>query len=408
MTESVKSRNQGRSHVALLLETSLASGRDILRGIARYVREHEPWALYHEPHGLEKSVPRWLKHWKGDGIIARIHSRRMAQELAATGIPVVDVLGLVPNLRFPLVHVDNSAIGHMAAEHLLDRVDTSGFFGIQGESWSEQRYTGFSTAVASVQHHVPVCQLSRDTSGKRSWERAENKLARWIGSLPKPVGVLVCSDQRGPQFLEACRRAGVSVPDEVAVIGVDNDEPLCEVCLPPLSSIEAAHSSVGYQAAALLDGLLRGLAAPRRPLLVEPREIIARPSTDVLAVADPIVATALRLIREQAHTGLKVDALARQLGLSRSVLQRRFRSLLKRSVHQEILGARIKRARDLIVRTDLPLVQVAERAGFKHQEYMGAVFRARVRSSSAAARGGNSLSAVATGRPTARRSSRRR
>ena len=380
MREPVKAcRNRGRSHVALLIETSLASGRDILRGIARYVREHEPWSLYHEPHGLEKSVPRWLRDWKGDGIIARIQSRRMAQELAATGIPVVDVLGLVPNLRFPLVHVDNSAIGHMAAEHLLERgLRHFGFFGIQGESWSEQRYTGFSTAVAGVQRQVPVYQLSRDTSGKRSWERAENKLARWINSLPKPVGVLVCSDQRGPQFLEACRRAGVSVPDEVAVIGVDNDEPLCEVCLPPLSSIEAAHTSVGYQAAALLDGLIRGLAAPRRPLLVEPREIIARPSTDLLAVADPIVAAALRLIREQAHTGLKVDALARQLGMSRSVLQRRFRTLLKRSVHQEILGARIKRARDLIVRTDLPLVQVAERAGFKHQEYMGAVFRARV------------------------------
>jgi LacI family transcriptional regulator len=380
MREPVKAcRNRGRSHIALLIETSLGSGRDILRGIARYVREHEPWSLYHEPHGLEKSVPRWLHDWKGDGIIARIQSRRMAKELAATGIPVVDVLGLVPNLRFPLVHVDNAAIGQMAAEHLLDRgLRHFGFFGIQGESWSEQRYTGFSTAVASIQRQVPVYQLSRDTSGKRSWERAENKLARWIGSLPKPVGVLVCSDQRGPQFLEACRRAGLSVPDEVAVIGVDNDEPLCEVCLPPLSSIEAAHTSVGYQAAALLDGLLRGLAAPRKPLLVEPREIIARPSTDVLAVADPIVAAALRLIREQAHTGLKVDALARQLGLSRSVLQRRFRTLLKRSVHQEILGTRIKRARDLIVRTDLPLVQVAERAGFKHQEYMGAVFRARV------------------------------
>jgi LacI family transcriptional regulator len=195
----------------------------------------------------------------------------------------------------------------------------------------------------------------------------------------------------------------VSVPDEVAVIGVDNDEPLCEVCLPPLSSIEAGHTSVGYQAATLLDSLLQGQALPKKPQLVEPREIIARPSTDVLAVGDPMVAAALRLIREQAHTGLKVDALARQVGASRSVLQRRFRALLKRSVHQEILGTRIKRARDLLVATDLPLLQVAERAGFKHQEYMGAVFRARVGKTPAQVRGGST-----DAQPPARYSNRRR
>jgi LacI family transcriptional regulator len=365
--------------VALLIETSLASGRDILRGIARYAREHEPWALYHEPHGLEESVPRWIKHWKGDGIIARIQTHRMAKVLAASGIPVVDVLGVVPGLPFPLVHVDNGAIARMTAEHLLERgFRQFGFFGIEAENWSEQRYAGFCAAVAPVQRDVPIYKSPRDATGKRSWERAENKLARWIAALPKPVGVLVCSDQRGPQFLEACRRAGASVPDEIAVIGVDNDEPLCEVCLPPLSSIEVGHKSVGYQAAALLNSLFRGCSPPKKPVLVQPQQVIVRLSTDVLAVTDPTIASALRLIREQAHAGLQVDAIAAHVGLSRSVLQRRFRALLKRSVHQEILAARIKRARELLIKTDLPLATVAERAGFKHQEYMGAVFRARV------------------------------
>jgi LacI family transcriptional regulator len=365
--------------VALLVETSLASGRDILRGIARYVREHEPWALYHEPHGLEESVPRWLKRWKGDGIIARIQTRAMARVLAASGIPVVNVLGVVPNLSFPLVFVDNDAVARMAAAHLLERgLRHFAFFGIEGEDWSAQRYVGFCAAVAAVQRDVPIYQLPRDATGKRSWERAEDKLARWVAALPKPVGVLVCSDQRGPQFLEACRRAGASVPDEVAVIGVDNDEPSCEVCLPPLSSIDADHTSVGYQAASLLDGLLRGHAPPKKPVLVQPQQVIVRLSTDVRAITDPAIASALRLIREQAHAGLRVDAIARCVNLSRSVLQRRFRALLKRSVHQEILAARIKRACELLLKTDLPLATVAERAGFKHQEYLGAVFRARL------------------------------
>jgi LacI family transcriptional regulator len=373
-------RSRSRPHIALLVETSLAPGRDILRGIARYVREHDPWGLYHEPHGLDDRAPDWISRWRGDGIIARIQSPHMAQAIAASGLPVVDVLGTVRGLPFPLVHVDNGAIARMAAEHLLERgLRHFGFFGIEGENWSEERYAAFCVAVTPVQGglaQVHSYQLPRDALTRRSWERVENRLARWVAALPKPVGVLVCSDQRGPQFLEACRRAGVGVPEDIAVIGVDNDEPLCEVCSPPLSSVEASHISVGYEAAALLDRLLRGIVPPRKPLLITPEQVITRLSTQMLAVSDPAIASALQMIREHAHEGVHVDAIARHAGLSRSVLQRRFRSQLKRSVHQEILSVRIKRARELLIKTKLPLAIVAERAGFKHQEYMGAVFKA--------------------------------
>lgn len=189
----------------------------------------------------------------------------------------------------------------------------------------------------------------------------------------------MCSDQRGAQFLEACRRASAAVPDEVAVISVDNDEPLCEVCNPPLSSVDAGHVQVGYEAAALLDRLLTGQARPDRPILIQPQGVVTRGSTDVLAIEDRKIAMVLRLIREHACTGIGVEALARQAGLSRSVQQRRFRALLQRTVHQEILSVRIKRACELLAQTDLPLVEIAERTGFKQQEYMGAVFKARLR-----------------------------
>ena len=373
------SNERRRPHVALLIETSLGSGRDILRGVARYVLEHEPWALYHEPHGLEDSVPQWLRRWNGDGIIARIQTRRVAQALAASGIPVVDVLGVVPALPFPLVHVDNVAIARMAAEHLLERgFRRFGFFGIEGENWSEQRYAGFCAAVAAVEPQVPIYRLPRDAKGRRSWERAENQVARWITALPKPAGILVCSDQRGSQFLEACRRAGVSVPNQLAVVSVDNDEPLCAVCLPPLSSIEPGHMNVGYQAAALLNDLLRGASPPRKAFALQPLETVTRLSSDTLSVADPRIRMALQLIRVQAPAGVRVDGIARQVGLSRSVLQRRFRALLHRSIHQEIVNVRIQRARELLTETGISLAAVAARAGFKHQEYLGAVFRARV------------------------------
>jgi LacI family transcriptional regulator len=364
--------------VALLIETSLASGRDILGGIARYVREHQPWSLYHEPHALEDAAPRWLRRWRGDGIIARIQTPRMAEIIAASGVPAVDVLGVVPGLPFPLVHVDNFAIARMAAEHLMERgLRQFGYFGIARENWSEQRFAGLHAAVAAVKGSVSLYELPRDAAGTHSWERAQNRLAAWIGGLPKPVGIVVGSDQYGPRFLEACRRAEVGVPDEVAVIGVDNDRALCEVCDPPMSSVDPGHSTVGYQAAAVLDELLQSKPARRRALLIEPRQSVARLSTDMLAVGDSAVTAALTLIRGHAHEGLPVDAIARSVGLSRSVLQRRFRTLLKRSVHQEILAAKIKFAYELLTKTDLALAAVAERAGFKHQEYLGAVLRKR-------------------------------
>jgi LacI family transcriptional regulator len=375
----------GRPHVALLIETSLASGRDILRGIARYVREHTPWSLYHEAHGLTEAVPSWLNRWRGDGIIARIQTPAMAEAIAGTGIPAIDVLGVIPDLPLPLVHVDNHAIARVAAEHLLERgLRHFGFFGIEGENWSVERWASFKAAVAPAE--ASKYELSREATGRRPWERVENHLARWVGSLPKPVGILVCSDQRGPQLLEACRRAGVAVPDEVAVIGVDNDETLCDVCHPPLSSVEAGHVSVGYEAACLLNDLLQGASPPSRPVLIAPQQVVARLSTEMLAIDDSALASALRIIRERAHQGLTVNTLAREVGTSRSVLQRRFRARLGRSIHQAILAAKLKTAQELLTKTTLPLATVAERTGFKHQEYMGAVFKARLGKTPAAVR----------------------
>jgi len=368
-----------RPRVALLVETSLASGRHILQGVSRYLREHQPWSLYHEPHGLTDSVPPWLRHWQGDGIIARVQSARMAEVIQSLRVPVVDVLGVARGAQFPLVHVDNRAIAELAAQHFMERgLRNFGYFGLEGENWSQERYAGFSQAVAHVAPTVGLCVVPRDYASDHPWERLVDVVARWISGLPKPCGVLVCSDQCGPQVLEACRRAQVSVPDEIAVLGVDDDEPLCEVCDPPLSSIEPDHHAVGYAAAGVLAALLRRERVADKPILVRPLQVTARLSTKVLAVQDPAISAALRLIRDRGHDGLGVDEVARHSGLSRSVLQRRFRKLLKRSVHDEILTTRIRRATELLLKSKLSLSAIAVRAGFTHPEYMGAVLKAHL------------------------------
>jgi LacI family transcriptional regulator len=367
-----------RPHVALLVETSLASGRDILRGIAKYVRSHGSWSLYHEAHGLDDSLPRWFKGWKGDGVIARLQDPVIAKAISRMGLPAVDVLGMVKDAPFPLVHTDDSKIAQAAAEHLLERgFRRFGYFGIQGESWSERRRDAFVKLVRQAGCMASVFELPASRRTGRSWESMEMELADWVASLSKPCGVMVCSDQRGARMLEACRRARVLVPDEVAVIGVDDDEPLCDVCNPPLSSVRPDHFRVGFEAAALLDRMMQGEAPPRKPVFVEPQGVSTRLSSDVLAIEDRQIAAVLRAIRDHQGTDIRVDDLARLAGFSRSVLQRRFRATMGHSVHQEILRIRIQRAQALLVETEIPLMEIAERTGFRHQEYMGSVFKSR-------------------------------
>lgn len=368
-----------RAHVALLVETSLASGRDILRGIASYVRTHDSWALYHEAHGLEDSVPRWFHKWRGDGIIARFQNPALVKIVEKMGIPVVDVLGVVPAAsKFPLVHVNDVHIAHTAVEHLLERgFRRFGYVGIQGENWSDARRDAFAERVRSAGHPLSCFETTRSHRAEASWDAMERKLVQWVKSLEKPCGIMVCSDQRGARLLEACRTAGVLIPDEIGVIGVDDDETLCDVCNPPLSSVKPNHVGLGYEAAALLDRMMKGEAAPTETLFVEPRGVTTRLSSDVLAIEDRKIAAVLRMIRESDQREIRVDDLARLSGLSRSVLQRRFRAIMNCSIHQEVLRLRVQRAQTLLIETDLPLAEIAERTGFKHQEYMGSVFKIR-------------------------------
>src|SRR6185436_5696662 len=174
------------------------------------------------PRALEQSVPRWLRTWRGDGIIARVQNQRVADAIAAVGVPTIDVLGVVDGLRFPLVHVDDEAIGREGAEHLLDQgYRHFAFISIRGENWSQRRATAFARRVETAgfpcEHHV----VSRQTARQQSWKDSGPELATWLVSLPKPSGLMIASDQLGPHTLEACRSNGVVVPDDLGVLGVD-------------------------------------------------------------------------------------------------------------------------------------------------------------------------------------------
>ena len=368
--------------VGLLIETQVGPGRDILRGVARYVREGGPWALHLEARNQmfqEGWEPAWLNNWEGHGIIARFETSTIVNAVRRAGVPAVDVLGDAKDRHFPLVHVDDHAIARTAALHLLDRGFTQfGFVARANEPWSDKRLAGFSRAVGERGFTCSVLQAGDLDELPEEWDSFIGQTAAWIAAQPKPLGLMLCSDRIGPLVTQACRQAGVAVPEEVAMIGVDNDEPLCAICDPPLTSVDPNHEEVGYQAAALLDKMMAGEPWPTVPTLVAPRTVVVRQSSDISAIDDPIVSFALSMIREHACSGLQVRDVAEHAPVSRSVLQRRFRAVLGRSVHDEIVRMQLRKAQELLSETDLPLRTVAEKAGFNHQEYMGAVFKTRL------------------------------
>ena len=368
-----------RRRVALLVESSMASGRQIVRGVARHVRETGKWSVYHEPEHIVEVVPRWFKDWQGDGVIVRIRSEKALEILLETGLPVVDVLGDCPHPSIPLVQVDSGLVGKMAASHFLDRGFRSfGFCGRLGPRWVHQRQAAFVHALEVAGFPCSVHMLPHWEHKAWYTERTQAELGTWISQLATPAAIMAANDVLGRRILEACHRIGTLVPEEVAVLGVDNDEVSCELCTPTLSSIVPVPDQVGYRAAEVLDALMAGDSCSEQELLLEPTEIVVRRSTDILAVDDRDLAAALSFIRENASQPIGVQDVAKRVSVSRSTLNRKFQQVLERSVHDEIQRVRLDRAIELLCRTDLPLSAVAERAGFRHREYFGAVFKAKL------------------------------
>ena len=365
--------------VAVLIESSRAYGRGLLRGVARYNREHGHWSVYLQPHGLDDPPPPWLRRWRGDGILARIGDRRMLRAVLGTGLPTVDLRGVVPELHVPFIGVDNRAVADMAAEHLLERgLRRFGFCGLRAGAHPhlDQRREYFVARIRASGHEVALYETPAEQA--TPWDREQRRLAAWITRLRKPVGIMTCHDDRGLQVLDACQAAEMAVPDEVAIISVDDDELLCSMFTPQLSSIDVNPERIGYQAAELLDRMMAGEPAVREPVLLPPRAVVLRQSTDLLAVDDPAIASALRFIREHACEGILVDDLLGQVALSRSALERRFHALVGRSPKAEISRCQLERAKQLLSETHLSIDVVAARSGYRDARYLCDVFSRKV------------------------------
>jgi len=368
--------------VALVVETSTQFGRTLLAGVAQFVRENGPWSVMFTDRAVNDQPPSWLEDWSGDGIITRVPSPAIRPFLVRKKTSIVDLNEQTADLGFPQISNDHVAIASMAAAHLLERgFRNFAFAGHPGHHWSDQRERTFTSLTAIQGYPCSVYagpELQVQDLREGMWNTELDDLTRWVAALPKPIGIMASTDFRGLQVLTACRMAGVSVPEEAAVVGVGDDDIACALADPPLSSVVLNAWQMGYRAASLLQRMMQGEKVPKGyAQKVPPLEVTLRRSTDGVAVHDPLVAKAIRFMRANAVRGIQVTDVLAHMEISRTTLQERFRHELGKSVHEMIVEIRLGRIRELLIETEIPLRDVATLCGFLHPEYMHDMMRKR-------------------------------
>lgn len=370
-------RTQRPPKVALLVETSNAYARGLLLGVKEYIRVHGPWNVHLSEHSRGDRPPSWLAEWDGDGVIARVENKQIARALEALRVPVVDLSSHRYLAGAPVVTTDNAAIARLAFDHFIERgFRHFAYCGVERFAWSVARGGYFDELVRragfACEHYAEPAGFGPDSDAET------DAIAQWLRGLPQPVAVFACYDARGQQLLDAGQRASLAVPDQIAVLGVDNDSLLCELSPPPLSSVVLDTRRTGWEAADLLARLIAGQRPKAEVRYVPPLGVCTRRSTDTYAVENPQIARVLKVIREQACAGLTVPELLRQCPMSRRVLEQRMKELLGRSPHEEIVRVQIHRVQDLLRTTELTLEEIAERSGFRNAQYLSVVFKREV------------------------------
>ncbi len=364
--------------VVLLIESSRASGRALLSGVADYAHYHGPWSFYWEPAGLENAWPV-LKSLEANGIIMRDGDG--LDEVLALKIPTI-VVGHKRKEVSGVVNVvtDSPQIGFLGAEHLLQcGFKHFAFVGVTSQSsetasWSLVREENFVRRIRTAGFETRTYQLPSASGG--NWAREREALMTWLKSLPKPIGLMACNDDCGVQIMEACKAAGLSVPDLLGVIGADNDEIVCGLSNPAMSSVAVNFERAGFDAAEALAQLMQGLKRVPTKITVPATHIVTRRSTDVVAVSDAALGRALRFIRDNSRKAIGVAEVAQAAGFSRRALERRFRSEIGISILDQIRKARTEQICKMLVETSLPVGEIAESLGFEDVQHFARYFRA--------------------------------
>lgn len=357
-----------RKRLLVIMDPGRGFDRAVIEGVVRSARKNKIGALLHHRPPPRADVPDIGLA----GIVTSVKDGSEARPLRRLGIPVVNVGTWQPRVSLPSVIVDNEAIGRLGASYLADRgFGTFGFYSSFKTLFARRRADAFDAALAEVGHRCHRFEAPRDVP----WRREVELLAEWLGGLPKPAAIMADNDDAGRHVTEVLARLDMDVPERAAVLGVDNDEIICETAMPPLSSIDTGARQIGQKAVDLVLRLAAGEAAYPDPIRIRPKGVVTRRSTDVVAVSDEMVARALNYIRENAHLPINVMDVLDHVPVSRRTLERGFTSAVGRSPSQEIRRVHVQRAAWLLAFTDWRLQRVADESGFRSFRHFAAVFR---------------------------------
>ncbi len=349
-----------------------------IQGVAKFAAEHQRrWAFTVAPESLLLNI-RELTGWEGDGVLAAINTPEEAACAAQLPIPVVNISSALEVSPVPRSAVDNRAIGLQAAEHLLSRgFQSFGYYGLEGVEYSRQRLHGFQERLAEREFTVNT-HLAEPTfrfDGAR-WNQEQQRLAEWLQTLSHPCAILVASDYRASQVLDGCNKIGISPPEQLAVMGVDNEQVICEHMRPTLTSVARDDVGEGYSAAAMLNALMDGESLASHEVNVPPLEVVERESTALFAVSDPRLRKAVAYLHEYSDDPITVEELAAQAEVSRRWLEYAFRDELGETPHQYLRRRRLLKALQILRgEPKARISDIAKKTGFSTVKQFRAAFQ---------------------------------
>lgn len=363
--------------ILLLLESARTCERDFLRGIARYSHLHGPWTFYRKPKFYLKNRSSGIslaqiRAFDPDGIV--VSDTENLAALLRLGKPTLIHAFKSDTYDIPTILGDSEQTGKMAAKHLLGLgFSTFAYCGLGRYYWSRGRYESFRETIVKAGFDVSYFEL-RPRQIQSSLQRELSRLAQWLTSV-RPAGLMACADDCSQYIVEACKLADIRIPEQIGLIGVDNDDMVCELSDPPLSSIALDFAKAGYDAADLLDHLMSDQAAPQQRITVHPSHIVTRASTNILAIDDKDVAQAVQFIRQHTNKLIQISDVLAQVSCSQRTLHQKFQAKLGRSVHQEIKRVRIERIAKLLRETDLPISTIAIKLGYSNINHISRYFQ---------------------------------
>ena len=366
--------------VILLIEKSRAFGRGLLYGIVQYSNLHGPWLFYMEPEMDKKRREqpyKWIRDLDADGIIGYTWDATLIRTIVNSGLPAM-IRGIeTPTSNAFRMVTDQVAIGRMAAEHFLGRgFKRFAYCGFDDMIWSQQRGENFNKTIKKAGYKCYFYQQPK-VKRLRTADKEQAIIAEWLKSLPKPIALMAGNDDRSQDVLAACKMANLDVPTEVAILGVDNDELVCSLSYPQLSSIALSTEGAGYKAARILYKLMSGqkIAQSEKEVPISPLHVVTRQSTDITAIEDRQVAEAINFVRKHSKELILVGDVAEAVSLSRRTLEQRFRKLLKHSVHEEIARTRVDQMAIMLTDTNLPISQIARLLGYSYANNISRYFK---------------------------------